>query len=170
MLREVLPGLRRLAILVNVGNPVHVLEIGEVQAAARTLGVEVATLEIRRTEDIAPAIEAGKARADALYVAADALAKRQRARINILAAGARLPTIYTFNGSTSIAGGLISYGPNYQDLFRRSAATSIKILRGAKPADLPVEQPTKFDLVINLITAKALGLECRRRCSPAPTR
>ena len=158
LLREVLPGLRRLAILVNVGNPVHVLEIGEVHEAARTLGVEVATLEIQRTEDIAPAIEAGKARADALYVAGDALLNANRARINILAAGVRLPTIYVQREFVD-AGGLISFGPNYQDLFGRSAGYVDKILRGAKPADLPVEQPTKFDLVINLITARALGLE-----------
>jgi putative ABC transport system substrate-binding protein len=157
LLREVLPGLRRLAILVNVANPVHVLEIGEVHAAARTLGVEVATLEIRRTEDIAPAIEAGKAGADALYVAGDALLNANRARINILAAGARLPTIYPQREFVE-AGGLISFGPNYQDLFRRAAGYVDKILRGGKPADLPVEQPTKFDLVINLITARALGL------------
>ena len=158
LLREVLPGLRRLAILVNVGNPVHVLEIGEVHEAARTLGVEVATLEIQRTEDIAPAIEAGKARADALYVAGDPLLNANRARINILAAGVRLPTIYVQREFVD-AGGLISFGPNYLDLFRRSAGYVDKILRGAKPADLPVEQPTKFDLVINLITARALGLE-----------
>jgi putative ABC transport system substrate-binding protein len=157
LLREVLPGLRRLAVLVNAGNPVHVLEIGEVHEAARTLGIDVATLEIQRTEDIAPAIEAGKARADALYVAGDALLKANRARINILAAGARLPTIYVQREFVD-AGGLISFGPNYQDLFGRSAGYVDKILRGAKPADLPVEQPTKFDLAINLITARALGL------------
>jgi putative ABC transport system substrate-binding protein len=157
LLREVLPGLRRLAILVNVGNPIHVLEIDEVHEAARTLGVEVATLEIRRTEDIAPAIEAGKAGADALYVVGDALFNANRARINILAAGARLPTMYLQRELVE-AGGLISFGPNYQDLFRRAAGYVDKILRGAKPADLPVEQPTKFDLVINLITARALGL------------
>ena len=158
LLREVLPGLRRLAILVNVGNPAHVLEIGEVHEAARTLGVEVATLEIQRTEDIAPAIEAGKARADALYVAGDPLLNANRARINILAAGVRLPSIYSQREFVD-AGGLISFGPNFQDLFGRSAGYVDKILRGAKPADLPVEQPTKFDLVINLITARALGLE-----------
>jgi ABC-type uncharacterized transport system substrate-binding protein len=157
LLREVLPGLQRLAILVNVGNPIHVLEISEVREAARTLGVEVATLEIQRTEDIASAIEAGKARADALYVAGDALLNANRARINILAAGVRLPTIYIQREFVE-AGGLISFGPNYLDLFRRAAGYVDKILRGAKPADLPVEQPTKFDLVINLITARALGL------------
>jgi putative tryptophan/tyrosine transport system substrate-binding protein len=100
LLREVLPDLRRLAILVNTGNPVHVNEIGEVNEAARTLGVEVATLEIQRTEDIAPAIEAGKARADALYVAGDALLNANRARINILARACDCRR-FTFNGSSS---------------------------------------------------------------------
>jgi putative ABC transport system substrate-binding protein len=158
LLREVLPGLRRLAFLVNVGNPATVLELGEVQAAARTLGLEVATFEIRRTEDIAPAIEAAKSGADALYVAGDALLNVNRVRINILAAGVRLPTMFIQREFVE-AGGLMSYGPNFPDLFRRAADFVDKILRGAKPADLPVEQPTKFDLVINLTTAKALRLK-----------
>ena len=170
LLREVVPGLRRLAIMANVGNPAAVLEMGEVQAAARTLGLEVATLEIRRAEDIAPAFEALKGRADALYVCGDPLVNTNRIRINTLALGARLPTMY---GSREYveAGGLMSYGPNFPDLFRRAADYVDKILRGAKPADIPVEQPTKFDLVINLTTAKALGLDSAAdRCSPAPTR
>ena len=157
LLREVVPGLRRLAIMANVGNPGAVLEMGEVQAAARTLGLEVATLEIRRAEDIAPAFEALKGRADALYVVGDPLTITNRIRINTLALGARLPTMH---GSREYveAGGLMSYGPNFPDLFRRAAEFVDKILRGAKPADIPVEQPTKFDLVVNLTTAKALGL------------
>jgi putative ABC transport system substrate-binding protein len=147
----------RLAIMANVGAPGAVLEMREVQAAARTLGVEVTTLEIRQAEDIAPAIEALKSLADALYVATDPLVFTNRVRINTLAQGARLPTIY---GSREYvdAGGLMSYGPNFSDLFRRTADYVDKILRGAKPADIPVEQPTKFDLIINLTTAKALGL------------
>ena len=157
LLREVVPGLRRLAIMANVGNPAAVLEMGEVQAAARTLGLEVATLEIRRAEDIAPAFEALKGRADALYVCADPLVNTNRIRINTLALGARLPTMYGDREYVE-AGGLMSYGPNFPDLFRRAADYVDKILRGAKPGDLPVEQPTKFDLVINLTTAKALGL------------
>jgi putative ABC transport system substrate-binding protein len=157
LLRELLPGLRRLAVMLHVGNPAGALEMGEVQAAARKLGVEVITLEIRRVEDIAPAIEAGKAGADALYVVGDPLLNANRVRINILAAGVRLPTIYSQRELVE-AGGLISFGPSFQDLFRRAAGYVDKILRGAKPADLPVEQPTKFDLVINLITARALGL------------
>ena len=143
--------------MANVGNPGAVLEMGEVQAAARTLGLEVATLEIRRAEDIAPAFEALKGRAEALYVCADPLVNTNRIRINTLALGARLPTMYGFREYVE-AGGLMSYGPNFPDLFRRAADYVDKILRGAKPADIPVEQPTKFDLVINLTTAKALGL------------
>jgi putative tryptophan/tyrosine transport system substrate-binding protein len=158
LLREVVPGLRRLAIMGNVGNPVTVLELGEVQAAARTLGLEVDTLEIRGAQDIAPAFEALKGRADALYVCIDALANANRIRINIRAVGARLPTMHGSRDYVE-AGGLMSYGPNYPDLFRRAADYVDKILRGAKPGDLPVEQPTKFDLVINLTTAKALGLD-----------
>ena len=157
LLREVVPGLRRLAIMANVGYPAAVLEMGEVQAAARTLGLEVVTFEIRRAEDIAPAFEALKGRAEALYVRADPLMFANRIRINTLALAARLPTMYGIREYVE-AGGLMSYGPNFPDLFRRAADYVDKILRGAKPADLPVEQPTKFDLVINLTTAKALGL------------
>jgi ABC-type uncharacterized transport system substrate-binding protein len=157
-LREVAPGLRRLAILANVSNPAVALEMGEVQAAARTFGLEVTTSEIRRAEDIAPAFEALKGRADALYVCADPLVNTHRIRVNTLALAARLPTMHGFREYVE-AGGLMSYGYNVPDQFRRAADYVDKILRGAKPADLPVEQPTKFDLVINLTTAKALGLE-----------
>ena len=158
LLREVVPGLRRLAIMANVGNPAAALEIGEVQAAARTFDLAVATSQIWRVEDFAPAFGALKGRADALYVCAEPLMNVNRVRINTLALGMRLPTMY---GSREYveAGGLMSYGANMPDLFRRAADYVDKILRGAKPADLPVEQPTKFDLVINLITAKALGLD-----------
>jgi putative tryptophan/tyrosine transport system substrate-binding protein len=157
-LREVVPGLRRLAIMVNVGNPASVLDMGEAQATARTLGLEVTTSEIRRADDIAPAFEALKDRADALYLCADPLMNTHRTRINILAAGARLPTMHGVREYVE-AGGLMSYGPNLPSHFRRAADFVDKILRGAKPADIPVEQPTKFDLIINLTTAKALGLE-----------
>jgi len=158
LLREVVPSLRRLAILANVGNPFSVLELGEAQAAARALGLEVDTLEIRRPEDIAPAFEALKGRAQALYVCTDGLVNANRIRINTLALSVRLPTIHGYRDYVE-AGGLMSYGANLPDLFRRSADYVDKILRGAKPADIPVEQPTKFDLVINLTTAKALGLD-----------
>jgi ABC-type uncharacterized transport system substrate-binding protein len=157
LLRDLIPGLRRLAILANVGSPNAVLDMREVKAAAIMLGLEVTPFEIRQAEDIAPGFEALKGRAGALYVASDPLVFTSRARIHTLAMGARLPTVYTFREYVE-AGGLLSYGANMPDLFRRAGNTVDKILRGAKPADLPVEQPTKFDLIINLTTAKALGL------------
>jgi putative ABC transport system substrate-binding protein len=158
LLREVVPGLRRLAILANVGYPSAVVEMGEVQATARTLAFEVIKLEIRRGEEIAPAFEALKGGADALYVCSEPLVNTNRVRVNTLALGARLPTMYGYREFVD-SGGLMSYGPNIPDLFRRAGDYVDKILRGAKPADLPVQQPTKFDLVINLTTAKTLGLE-----------
>ena len=158
LLQEVVPGLGRLAVLANVGSPNALLEMREVQATTSTLGLEVATLEIRRAEDIAPAFEAIKGRAQALYVAIDPLTVTNRIRINTLAQGARLPTMYALREYVE-AGGLMSYGPNLPDLFRRAADYVDKVLRGVKPADIPIEQPTKFDLVVNLVTAKALGLE-----------
>jgi putative tryptophan/tyrosine transport system substrate-binding protein len=157
LLREVVPGLRRLAILANVSNPMSVLEMGEVQAAARALGLDVVTLEIRRPEDIVLAFETLKGRAEALYVAGDPLVVANRIRINTSALGARLPTMYSYREYVE-AGGLMCYGPNVPGLFRRAGDFIDKILRGAKPADIPVEQPTKFDMVFNLITAKAIGL------------
>jgi ABC-type uncharacterized transport system substrate-binding protein len=157
-LREVVPDLRRLAIMAHVGNRASVLEMGEAQAVARKLGLEVTTSEIRRAEDIAPAFEALRERADALYLCPDPLMNTNRTRINILAVGARLPTMHGLREYVE-AGGLMSYGPNIPDLYWLAAGYVDKILRGAKPADIPVEQPTKFDLVINLTTAKALGLE-----------
>ena len=157
ILREVIPGLRRLAILTNVGNPYAVLEMGAAQAAARALDLDVVAMEIRRGEDIATAFAALKGRAGALYVVDEPLTMTYRVRINIFALGARLPTIHTLRESVE-AGGLMSYGPNVLDLYRRAAEFVDKILRGTKPADIPVQQPTKFDLIVNLTTAKALGL------------
>jgi ABC-type uncharacterized transport system substrate-binding protein len=158
ILREVVPGLRRLAIMGRTGNPADVTQRDEAHAAAHTLGLEVVSAEIRRAEDIAPTFDALKGRADALYVFGDPLMATHGIRINTLAQGARLPTIYNYREFVA-AGGLMSYGPNFPDLFRRAADYVDKILRGAKPADIPVEQPTKFDLIINITTAKALGLE-----------
>ena len=158
LLREVLPALHRLAILANVGYPGSVVEIGKVQAAARKLAYEVDILEIRRTEDIAPVFGTLKSAAQALYVCGDALTTANSARINTLAMSARLPTIYPDRLFLE-AGGFMAYGANNTDLFRRAADYVDKILRGAKPADIPVEQPTKFEFVINLNTAKALGLD-----------
>ena len=158
LLREVVPGLRRLAILANVGNPASVLDMGEAEATARTLGLDVTTSEIRRAEDISPAFDALRGRADALYVCVDPLVNTHRIRVNTLALAARLPTMHGLREYVE-AGGLMSYGPNLPDLLRRAADYVDKILRGVNPGDIPVEQPTKFDLIINLTTAKALGLE-----------
>jgi putative tryptophan/tyrosine transport system substrate-binding protein len=131
--------------------------LGEVQQAARALGLEADTFEIRRAEDVLPAFKALKGRADALYVINDPLVNTNRVRIITLALSTRLPTMHGSREHVE-AGGLISYGPNYPDLFRRAADYVDKILRGAKPGDIPVEQPSKFDLIINLTTAKALDL------------
>jgi ABC-type uncharacterized transport system substrate-binding protein len=158
ILREILPDLRRLAIMANVGSPGAAIDAAETETAARRFSLETVALDIRRAEDIAPAFETLKGRADALYVVGDPLATTNRMRINILALAARLP-IASVSREFVETGGLMSYGPNIPDLFRRAGDYVDKILRGAKPADLPVEQPTKFDLAINLITAKALGLE-----------
>ena len=157
-LQEAVPAVRRLVIMANIGNPGSVREMDEVQAASRILNIEFISLEIRRAEDIAPAFETLNGGADALYVCAEPLVNANRTRINSLAQGTQLPTIYGFREYVDEAGGLLSYGPNVPDLFWRAAEYVDKILRGAKPGDLPVEQPTKFELVINLKTAKALGL------------
>jgi putative tryptophan/tyrosine transport system substrate-binding protein len=157
LLREVLPRLRRLAIIGNADFPQGMLEMAEVQAVARGLGIEIAPLEIRRAEDIAPAFEALKGQADALYVVGDALVNTNRTRIITFSLSARLPTIFSTRSFVQ-ASGLMSYGPNFSDQFRRTAELVDKILRGTKPGDIPVEQPSRFELVINLTTAKALGL------------
>jgi ABC-type uncharacterized transport system substrate-binding protein len=157
LLREVVPNLRRLAIMANVGYPAAVLDMREAEAAARLLGLEAVTSEIRRAEDIASGLEALRDRADALYVCGDPLVIANRIRINILALGARLPAMYSSREYVE-GGGLLSYGPNTADLFRRAAEYVDKILRGAKAGDIPVEQPTKFELTIHLTTAKVLGL------------
>jgi len=157
LLREVVPGLRRLAVMANVGYSAGVLEMGQVQVATRALDLPVAMLEIRTASDIALAFETLKDRADAIYVVTAPLVVASRIQINTFALGARLPTMHGFREGVEAAG-LISYGPNFPDQFRRAAEYVDKILRWAKPADLPVEQPTKFDLIINLTTAKALGL------------
>jgi putative ABC transport system substrate-binding protein len=158
ILREIFPDVRRLAIIGNVEYAATVLEMGEAQAAARTLGLEVIRSEVGRAEDIARAFGALKGAAQALYVCPDATINANHARINTLPLGARLPAMHGVRDYVE-AGGLMAYGPNLPDLYRRAADYVDKILRGAKPADLPVEQPTKFDLVINLVAAKALGLE-----------
>jgi putative tryptophan/tyrosine transport system substrate-binding protein len=157
LLRDVLPILSRLAVIANVGSRGAVLELAEVRAAARKFNIDIEALEIRRAEDIAPAFGALKSATQALYVCPDALVNANYVRINTFALTARLPTIHAFRDFVG-AGGLMSYGANNTDLFRRTGDIVDKILKGAKPADLPVEQPTKFELVVNLTTAKALGL------------
>src|SRR5262245_43370683 len=157
LLRELLPALRRMAVMGNADYPAALLEMRDVTAAARNLGLEIDTAELRRAEDISPAFDAFKSRVQALYVCPDALVNATFVRINTLALGAHLPTMYPTRNFVE-AGGLMAYGPNNADLFRRAGDYVDKILRGAKPADLPVQQPTKFELIINLTTAKALGL------------
>jgi putative ABC transport system substrate-binding protein len=157
LLREVVPNVRRVAFLGNANNPITAVERGHVQAAAGVLGLDFVPLEIRRAEDIAPAFETLKDRAHVLYVSGDLLILVNRVRINTLSLVGRVPTIYNSREYVEL-GGLMSYGPDYSDLFRRAAEYVDKILRGAKPGAIPIEQPTRFDLIINLTTAKALGL------------
>jgi putative ABC transport system substrate-binding protein len=154
LLREIVPGLRRLAILFNAAST---LEPNAVQAAAHTFGLDIIRSEIRRAEDIAPAVESLNGRADAIYVCTDPLLNSNSARISTSALAARLPVAFTFREGVD-AEGLVSYGPDRPDQFRRAAELVDKILRSTKPADIPVEQPTKFVPVVNLKTAKALGL------------
>jgi putative ABC transport system substrate-binding protein len=158
ILREIIPGLRRLATLANVGYASAVLEAGEVQTAGRHLGLDVTTVETRGLEDIEPTIAALKGRADALYVPTDPFLGTQRDRVSRLALDAQLPTMSGVKQYVE-AGALISYGPSFLDLFRRAGEYVDKVLRGANPADIPVEQPTKFELVVSLKTARALNLK-----------
>jgi putative ABC transport system substrate-binding protein len=157
LLREIVPTLRHLAIMTNVDFPPAVLETHEVETIASKLDLEVVALEIRAAGDIAPAFATLNGRAEALYVAPDPLANANRVRISTMALTARLPTMYGIREAVD-TGGLISYGPYSPDQFRRAAEYVYKILRAAKPGDLPIEQPTKFELVVNLTTAKALGI------------
>jgi putative ABC transport system substrate-binding protein len=158
LLREIVPGLRRLAIMANAHYPPAVRELDEVDTAAHPLGIETIALKIQRAADIAPAFEALKGRAEALYVVGETLTSVNQVRINSFALAARLPTMLV-NREWLEAGGLMSYGPNFASLYRRAGDLVDKILRGAKPSDIPVEQPTKLDLVINVITAQAIGLD-----------
>jgi putative tryptophan/tyrosine transport system substrate-binding protein len=158
LLREIIPSLRRLAMMADPTNPATMLDLRAAQAAARTLGLDAAVLETRRGEEIASAIEALSDRPDALYLVGSPLMFANRVLITGLALTARLPTVYGQREFVE-AGGLISYGPNFSDMFRRTADFVDKILRGTKPGDIPVEQPTKFDVVINMKAARALGLQ-----------
>jgi putative ABC transport system substrate-binding protein len=158
LLTEAVPDFRRLATIGNASNSLSVLEMREVKAAASRFGLDATFLEVRQAQDIEPAIAALKDAADALYVVADPLINTNRDQIHKLAMGARLPAIYNAREHVE-AGGLISYGPDFIELYRRAADFVDRILRGASPSDIPVEQPTKFELVINLRTARALGFE-----------
>jgi len=158
LLREAVPGLRRVAFMGNTDNAWVLQEMKEVQSAAVALGLDCITVEIRRPQDIAPAFDSLGQRAQGLYLAGESLTDSNRLRIIILALGARLPTIWAGH-ELAEAGGFMSYSPNIVAQYRRAGELVDKILRGAKPADIPIEQPVQFDLVINLIVAKALGLE-----------
>ncbi|MFL6798523.1 MAG: ABC transporter substrate-binding protein [Xanthobacteraceae bacterium] len=158
ILRELIPGLRRLAIFADAGDPNTDLDVEQVRGAAGTLAIEVAKFEIHGSQDIARAFESLAGRVEALYVTPNPIMFVNQIRINTLAIGARLPTMYSVREYVE-TGGLISYGPNWPHMWRHAADFVDKVLRGAKPGDLPVEQPTKFDLAVNLTTAKALGLE-----------
>ena len=158
LLREVVPNLHSLAIMANVGYPAAVLEMGAIKTNAAKLGLDVTTIEIRRAEDIASGITALKGHAEALYVVTDPLVASNRIAINTLALDARLPTMHSVRDNVE-TGGLICYGPNYPDLFRRAADYVNKILRGAKPSDLPVVQPTKFESRDQSHDRQVLGLD-----------
>lgn len=158
LLREIIPNFRRLSALANVASSGFEGETQGIRQAATTLGVEANIFELRTVADIVPALAALKGRTDALYVLSEPLVNANRAQIIEAATVGRIPTIFGFREFVD-AGGLMSYGPNFPDLFRRAADFTDKILRGAKPADMPVQQPVKFDLIFNLKTARALGLD-----------
>ena len=158
LLSEIVPGMTSVAVLLNTNNPQSQIELKEMQAAAKAMGLRLHPTEIHLEADMDDAFAAmRKAAAQALIVLTDPILFSQRNRIVDLASSSRLPAVYFFQGFPE-AGGLMSYGPNDADLFRRAAGYVDRILKGAKPRDLPVQQPTKFDLVVNLKTAKALGL------------
>ena len=158
LLKEMIPHLARVAVMWNPDHPLHRREVDDLKAKAPSLAIELSFLAVREAEQLGTAFsEIGGANAQALYVIDDPLFFAQRAEFLKLAAAARLPTLHDLRRFPE-EGALMSYGPDLYDLFRRSAGYVARILRGAKPADLPVEQPTKFELVINLKTATALGL------------
>ncbi len=158
LLKEILPGRNRVAVLWNSGNPVSETEFRKAEAAARSLGLQLLSLGVRDSHELASAFSSMKTEhAGALFVLPDAMLFSQRQKIVDLAADGRLPLVGPLRQFAD-AGGLMTYGPNVVDVHRRAATYVDRILKGAKPADLPIEQPTKFELVINLKTAKALGL------------
>lgn len=159
LLKEVVPGLVRVAVLTNSVNPIHAIFWRETEPAARELGLELQAVEARVPEEFEVAFAAAtRGKAGALVALDDALTYNYRTRVVALAAASRLPALYGYREFPDV-GGLMSYGANMASHFRHAANYVDKILRGAKPGDLPVEQPTKFDLIVNLKAAKALGLE-----------
>jgi ABC-type uncharacterized transport system substrate-binding protein len=158
LLKEAVPNLSRVAVLSNPANPMHIVRLREVEVAGRSLRVQLQILKAQGPEEFDSAFAAmTRARAGALYVVGDPMFIQHRRRLAELAAKSRLPAVYELKDHAE-AGGLMVYGPSTLDMYRRAATYVDKILKGAKPGDLPVEQPTKFELVINLKTAKALGL------------
>jgi putative tryptophan/tyrosine transport system substrate-binding protein len=157
LLRDVAPNLRRLGILYNSASPSNSTELNEVKAAAEKVKLDPRAYEYREAADFPAAFDAMKGQVDAVYMCSNVLITTYRTRVQTLAMAARMPTIYDFRDYV-VAGGLMSYGANFPNLFRRSAEIVNKILRGTKASDIPVEQPTKFELVFNFTTAKALGL------------
>jgi putative tryptophan/tyrosine transport system substrate-binding protein len=157
LLREVVSNLRRLGVIANAGSPGALAEMHGFEAAANALGFEISRFEVRTADDVAPALEAMKGKVDALDVVPDPFTQSNRQQLIALALAARIPAIYGTR-ENPVAGGLMSFGPSLPDLYRRAAEIVDKVLRGTKPADIPVEQPTKFELVVNLKTAKAMGL------------
>ncbi len=157
LLSEIIPGLRRVAVMANTGNTGSMLELQEALKAAPTLGLEIVQVKVSNGNDIPSSITALRGKTEALYVNADALFNTNRDVINALALEGRLPTMHGVR-ELVVSGGLVCYAPNYPDLFRRAGDYVDKVLRGVRPSDIPVEQPTKFDLVLNLKTAKALDI------------
>jgi putative ABC transport system substrate-binding protein len=158
LLKEAIPRIARIAELANMSSPASASQWRQIEVAARSLGLEPQLLDVRAPADFARAFDTAiNQRADAIIVANDTLTQSNLIRIVDLSAKHRLPSIFASREFVD-AGGLMAYGPNFTDLYRRAATYVDKILKGAKPADLPIEQPTKFELVINLRTAKALGL------------
>jgi putative ABC transport system substrate-binding protein len=158
LLKESLPNISRVAVLTNPGNPVHDVYWKETQTAAQTLGLQLQPIKVQAPEDFDAAFRAAaRGRPHALLAFDDPLTMAYRARLVALAAKYRLPTMYGFREFPDV-GGLLSYGPNLLDQYRRTATYVDRVLKGSRAADLPVEQPTKFELVINRRTAQALGL------------
>ncbi len=158
LLREVVPNLQRIAVIANVGSPDAMRQLRDVETTINALGLELVKCEIRLIEDVETIMNGLEGRAEALYVISDPLLFSYRDRVAASALGVRLPSVHSFRDPVE-SGGLMSYGPDYRAMFRRAADFVDKILRGTKPGDIPVEQPTKFELIINQTIAKALGIE-----------